>query len=317
MTEHAQHDGHSHHGLSRAGHSQGTAGHSRAEHSTAGHSHDRHGHGEDHPHPSGAELAQTLDLDARILGSYLDEATAWAGERAAQEPGSIIDVGAGSGVGTLALARRFPNAHITALDKSATMLAATLEAAAEQGLDGRVAGLEADLDEAWPASATADLMWASSSLHELTDPERTMARMFEALNPGGLLIVVEMDSLPCFLPETLPAGSAVEPGLEARLHAALASNGWNQYPEWTAGLERAGFAVERRHFPTTGSTTPELAARYARTFLGRMGSALAGTAAPEDLASLELLLGDGPESVERRGDLVVRGHRTGWAARKP
>ena len=300
MTEHAQH-----HGLSRAGHSHGSTGHS----------HDQHGEG--HAHPSGAELAETLDLDARILGSYLEEAAAWAAGLSAREPGSIIDVGAGSGVGTLALAGRFPNAHITALDKSATMLAATLEAAEAQGLDGRVAGLQADLDEAWPASATADLMWASSSLHELTNPERAMAEMFEALNPGGLLIIVEMDSLPSFLPDALPAGSAVEPGLEARLHATLASNGWNQYPEWTAGLERAGFAVERRHFPTMGSSTPELAARYARTFLGRMRNALTGTAAPADLASLELLLGDGPESLERRADLEVRGHRTGWAARKP
>ncbi|AIY00166.1 hypothetical protein ART_0567 [Arthrobacter sp. PAMC 25486] len=287
MTAHAQHHGHSH-----------------------------GGHGGGHAHASGAELAETLDLDARILGSYLDEATAWAGDLAVKAPASIIDVGAGSGVGTLALARRFPDAHITALDKSAEMLDNALKATAEQGLDGRVAGLQADLDEAWPASATADLMWASSSLHELTDPERAMAEMFEALNPGGLLIVVEMDSLPSFLPETPPEGSAVVPGLESRLHATLASNGWNQYPEWTAGLERAGFAVERRHFPTTGSTTPELAARYGRIFLGRMGSALAGTAAPADLASLELLLGDGPESLERRSDLEVRGHRTGWAARK-
>lgn len=305
MTEHAQHHGHSH-----GGHTHGSAGHGHDQHG-----HDQHGEG--HAHPSGAELAETLDLDARILGSYLEEATAWAAELSAQKPASIIDVGAGSGVGTLALARRFPNAHITALDKSATMLAATLEATAAQGLDGRVAGLQADLDEGWPASATADLMWASSSLHELTNPERAMAEMFEALNPGGLLILVEMDSLPSFLPETPPAGSAVEPGLEARLHATLASNGWNQYPEWTAGLERAGFAVERRHFPTMGSSTPELAARYARTFLGRMRNALTGSAAPADLASLELLLGDGPESLERRADLEVRGHRTGWAARKP
>lgn len=312
MTEHAQHHGHSH-----GGHKNGGAGHDGHGHGSHGGGHDQHGHGGGHSHASAAELAETLELDARILGSYLDEATAWAGELAAQEPASIIDVGAGSGVGALALARRFPNAHITALDKSATMLAATLDAAAGQGLDGRVSGLQADLDEPWPASATGDLMWASSSLHELSDPERTMAGMFEALAPGGLLIVVEMDGLPSFLPETLPEGSAVEPGLEARIHAALAGKGWNQYPEWTAGLERAGFAVERRHFPTQGSTTPELAARYGRAFLGRMGQVLAATAAPADLASLELLLGDGPESLERRGDLVVRGHRTGWAARKP
>ncbi|WP_269936403.1 class I SAM-dependent methyltransferase [Arthrobacter sp. HY1533] len=285
-----------------------------------GHSHGKHGGhghgGHSHSHTSDAELAEMLDLDALILGSYLEEATAWTAELA-PAPASIIDVGAGSGAGTLALARRFPAAKVTALDRSPGMLAQTLASAEAAGVAARVATLEADLNEAWPASASADLMWASSSLHELADPERTMAEMFAALNPGGLLMVVEMDSLPSFLPESLPGGGAIEPGLEARLHKALAGSGWNQYPEWTAGLERAGFAVERRHFPTEGSATPELAARYARTFLRRMASALAGTAAPADLASLEVLLGDGPDSLERRADLVVRGHRTAWAARKP
>lgn len=289
-----------------------------------GHSHaPEHGHGEGHTHASAAELAEVLDLDARILGSYLEEATAWAEELSPKAPATIVDVGAGSGVGTLALALRFPTSAVTALDKSSDMLAMTLKSAAAHGLDGRVTGALADLDnpanleEAWPASATAELMWASSSLHEMADPERTMAQMFQVLNPGGLLIVVEMDSLPSFLPETLPAGSFLEAGLESRLHAALARKGWNQHPEWTAGLEGAGFTVTRRHFPTAACTTQELAARYARAFLSRIPAALADTAAPADLASLEALLGSGPESLECRGDLVVRGHRTGWAARKP
>lgn len=288
MTEHAHHSGHSHAGA---------------------------GHG--HSHASASELAETLELDARILGSYLQQATDWACELLTEEPAAIIDVGAGSGVGTLALARRFPSAKVTALDKSPDMLATTLAAAEGQGLSGRVTGLEADLDQSWPASATAELMWASSSLHELANPGRTMEAMFAALTPGGLLVVIEMDGLPSFLPDDLPAGSAIPSGLEARLHAALAGNGWNKYPEWTAGLERAGFAVERRSFPTKGETTQQLAARYGRAFLGRIRQALADTASTADLASLDLLLGDGPESLEQRKDLAVRGHRTGWAARKP
>lgn len=307
MTEHGNHE-HSHDSHPHTSHPQRGA--------DAVHAHDDQDH-TGHSHSTDAELAETLELDALILGSYLDEATAWAAELVLKAPGRVIDVGSGSGVGTLAVARRFPSAQITALDRSAEMLAATLESAAAHGFDDRVSGLQADLEEGWPASAIADLMWAASSLHELIDPERTMAAIFEALTPGGLLIVLEMDELPSFLPDSLPAGSSVEPGLESRLHTALASNGWNQYPDWTAGLERAGFAVEHRHFPTQGSTTPELAARYGRAFLGRIGGALAGSASPADLASLEVLLGSGPESLERRGDLVVRGHRTGWAARKP
>ncbi|MBP2414491.1 SAM-dependent methyltransferase [Arthrobacter stackebrandtii] len=302
MTEHENHQ----HG-GAPGHAQGHGG---------GHaSHSGHSAG-GHAHTTDAELADTLELDALILGSYLEEASAWAAELMPEAPATIIDVGAGSGAGTLALARRFPEAQLTALDKSADMLERTLAAATEGGFGARTAGLQADLDGGWPASAAADLLWASSSLHELADPERTMAEMFAALNRGGVLLVVEMDALPSFLPDILAEDSAIEPGLEGRLHAVLAARGWNHHPDWTAGLEGAGFAVERRHFPSEGSTTPELAARYGRAFLGRMASALEGSASPADLASLALLLGDGPESLERRGGLVVRGHRTGWAARK-
>lgn len=258
-----------------------------------------------------------LDLDAHILGSYLDEATAWAAELSVNAPAAIVDVGAGSGVGSLALARRFPTAHVTALDMSEQMLQTALSAATANGLDGRIAGVQADLNEGWPASATADLIWASSSLHELADPERAMVEMFSHLSLGGLLVVLEMDSLPSFLPASGAEGEESESGLESRLHAALASSGWNQYPEWTAGLERAGFVVERRHFPTTGSVAQELAARYGRIFLRKMRGALADSASARDLAALDVLLGDGPGSLERRGDLLVRGHRTAWAALKP
>ena len=293
------------------------------------HEHEKHAQGHAHPHTNDAELAQTLNLDARILGSYLTEATAWAASLSAKEPETMIDVGAGSGVGTVALAQQFPHAAVTALDKSAQMLTMTRAAAAENGVGARVRGIQTDLDEAWPSEITADLLWASSSLHEVADPYRVLTDMFAALNPGGLLLVLEMDGLPSFLPETLPAGSPLAPGLEPRLHEILAGMGWNHFPDWQPVLASVGFTVQRRPFPTVGSSTPELAARYARHFLARIHQTLADTASPTgaysptdaassaDMASLELLLGDGPESLERRGDLQVRGHRTGWAARKP
>ncbi len=288
-----------------------------------GHKHGhRHAAGHEAAHASDADLAQTLNLDARLLGSYLTDATTWAAELVGRSPETIIDVGAGSGVGTLALARQFPDARITALDKSADMLAMTLAAATDNDLAGRVDSLQADLDEPWPASASADLLWASSSLHEVVAPERLLADMYAALTPGGLLVVLEMDGLPSFLPESMPGESAVPSGLEVRLHEILAGKGWNHFPEWAPVMESVGFSVERRAFPTsyiptTREGSQDLAAQYARHFLQRIHQALADTASPADVAALELLLGGGPESLERRGDLEVRGHRTGWAARKP
>lgn len=278
------------------------------------HEHHHHGHDNHGGHQHGAGLAETLTLDSRILGSYLEQATALAAELAATVPATIIDLGAGTGVGTVALAQRFENAGIIALDKSADMLEQTRAAARRQGLAGRVTTVQADLDAAWPAVAAADLIWASSSLHELADPERTMRDMFANLTAGGLLMVIEMDSLPRFLP-----GSHELSGMESRLHAALAQKHWNQHPDWTAGLERAGFdVVEQRSITTVGSSTPDLTARYARLFLGRIRTALDGAAALADVTTLDTLLAThGPDSLDHRTDLEVSGSRTVWAARKP
>ncbi|MHA7304902.1 class I SAM-dependent methyltransferase [Arthrobacter sp. TMN-49] len=276
--------------------------------------HEHHQHG-GHAH----DLAETLTLDALILGSYLEQATELAAELATATPHTIIDAGAGSGVGTVALARRFESAHVIALDKSPDMLKQTHKAAGEHGLAGRVTPAIADLDVAWPAVAPADLIWASSSLHELSDPERTMREMYTGLNGGGLLMIIEMDGLPRFLSAAQLEDGAELSDLEARLHAALAQKHWNSHPDWRAGLERAGFdVVAQRNFAAVASSTPELTARYARTFLQRIHTALDGVATPADLATLgRLLASRGPESLDHRTDLEVRGSRTVWVARKP
>ncbi|NVM95993.1 class I SAM-dependent methyltransferase [Arthrobacter wenxiniae] len=275
------------------------------------HNHHHPAGGHEHGNHHGDGLAELLDLDAQVLGSYLDAATTWAAELA-PAAATIVDLGAGSGAGTLALAHRFPEAAVVSVDKSPDMLGRTLEAARRQGLSGRVRTVEADLDASLPPIAGADLVWASSSLHELADPDHAMREVFAALRPGGVLLVIEMDGLPRFLPDHLHAG------LESRLHAALARQGWNSHPDWRPGLELAGFAaVEQRAFPATGSPTPEAESRYARAFLGRIGPALAGIASAEDLYALNRLLDDdGPDSPLRSPELEVRGSRTAWAARK-
>ena len=223
-----------------------------------------------------------------------------------------MDVGAGSGAGGVALARRFPGADVVAVDKSADMLARTLEAAEGHGLDGRVRAVQADLDRTWSDLENVGLIWASSSLHELANPERSLREMFAALEPRGVLVVVEMDGLPRFLPDNF------HEGLEPRLHAALSQQGWNAHPDRRPALERAGFAaVEQRAFPTVARPASDLAFRYARRFLERVGPSLEGIATTDDLDALKRLLADdGEDAPLRNPDLQVRGSRTAWAGRK-
>lgn len=296
-------------------------GHSKGNGQGAGHG-DGHDHGDGHGEEESAYLAEMLDLDAEILGDLLAEMIDSLDEPAADRPvRRIADLGAGTGTGTFALARRFPDAEVTALDKSDEMLRRLDGTARERGLAGRIRTVQADLDTGWPALVPVDLIWAANSLHHLADPDRVFAEVLAALNPGGRLAVAEMDSFPRFLPDDLGLG---RPGLEARCLAALAESMAQDLPymgdDWGARLAKAGFAVDaERHFAAElTAPLPAGAGRFAQLWLGRLRTRLDGRLDADELATLDLLVADdGPESVRRRADLTVRAARTVWVARRP
>jgi SAM-dependent methyltransferase len=289
--------------------------------------HDHH-HQDPHPHhhpaaetdSDSAAMAELLDLDAEVLHSYLSDVTAWVRELAADSPRRILDLGSGTGTGTLALLRRFEGADVIALDRSPQLLDRLSGKARALGVAGRVRAIQADLDQAWPATGPVDLAWASLSLHHLADPDRVLTEVFAALRPGGLLVVAEMDSFPRFLPDDLGLG---RPGLEARCHAALAEGLAEEVPhlgsDWGPRLSKAGFSIEAERTFTIDLTAPLPAAarRYAQGCLQRLRSGLDDRMSPDDLAMLDTLVdSDPPGSVLHRDDLTVRTTRTVWVARR-
>jgi SAM-dependent methyltransferase len=278
-----------------------------------------------HQHAAGtdsAAMAEILDLDAEVLHAYLTDVVDWVHEVAGDPPPRrIVDLGAGTGAGTIALARRFTQAEVLAVDMSAELLDRLRHTARDLGVADRVRIVRADLDAAWPAVGAVDLVWAANSMHHLADPGRVLAELFTAIRPGGLLVVAEMDSFPRFLPGDLGVG---EPELEARCHAALWHGRTEEMPhlgaDWGPRLTEAGFTVEAHRSFTVELTAPLPAAtgRYAQASLRRMRTAVDGRISAADLATLDTLIDDhGPDSVLRRDDLVVRAARTGWAARRP
>ncbi|MFC7382915.1 class I SAM-dependent methyltransferase [Sphaerisporangium rhizosphaerae] len=278
---------------------------------------DRHDHdGEGHAHHDEAGLADLLDLDAVVLGAYLEKVTEWAGRHAPDAPRTIVDVGAGTGTGGLAFARRFATAEVVAVDRSPLMLGRLQATARERGLADRLRVVQADLDLAWPSVGGVDLAWASSSLHEVADPHRVLTDLHAALNPGGLLVVVEMDGPPRFLPDDIGFG---RPGLESRCHEAMARAGWNAHPDWRPYLERAGFQIAAEHrFGIEVTPAPPETGRYAHAYLSHIRRGLDGRLPADDLDALDRLLAqDDPGALLHRGDLTVRGTRTAWAARRP
>jgi SAM-dependent methyltransferase len=284
-----------------------------------------HHHQHQHQHPAEtdpAAMAELLDLDAEVLHSYLSEVIDWIHGLAADLPGRrILDVGSGTGTGALALLQRFEGADVIALDISAALLDRLIGKARDLGVAGRVRTVQADLDAAWPAIDPVDLVWASSSLHHMADPDRVLTDIFATICPGGLLAVAEMDSFPRFLPDDLGLG---RPGLEARGHAALAAGRAVELPhlgsDWGPRLDQAGFTIEAvRHFAIDlRPPLPASTGRYAQASLQRLRSGLDGQMSADDLATLDTLIdSDGPDSILRREDLTVHTTRAVWVARRP
>lgn len=168
-----------------------------------------HGHSSPHDHEHGdTGQAEILDLDAEVLSEHIASITAWLPLKS--EPRRIVDLGCGTGAGTFALLERFPDAHVTAVDTSAGHLQLLREKACTRGVEGRVRTVQADLDsDHWPDLGRPDLVWASASMHHMSDPGRTLGNVRELLAPGGLFAVVELAGFPASCPPTLPrAGPA-------------------------------------------------------------------------------------------------------------
>lgn len=299
---------------------------SASRHPGSGH-HTGHGAGHGAGHDSGAHaghdsagLAELLDLDAAVLQSYWAEVTAWVRRLGAGTPRRrILDLGAGTGTGTIALAQRFGSAHVVALDVSEEMLARVRVKALDLGLAERVRTVQADLDTSWPELDPVDLVWASMSLHEMADPDRVLEAVRAVLRPGGLLAVAEMDDHLRFLPDDIGIG---HPGFEARCLAVVAETSAHTVPfgtDWAPRLERAGFGVVDTRTFDLEQTAPPLGAtgRYAHGWYQRVRSAAASGLSAEDRSTLDTLLGTGPAGLLRRDDLHVRGTRTAWVAAAP
>lgn len=302
--------------MTQTPHGPAAHGHAAPEH--APHEHGTHEHAAHDHGPDDGQMTELLDLEAAVLAEHIASIAAWLPVRT--DPRRIVDLGAGTGAGTLALLRRFPEAEVTAVDASTAHLRRLAEKAEAEGAAGRVRTVQADLDVERPELETPELVWASASLHHMADPGRILRQVHGMLPPGGLFAVVELAGFPRFLPPDAPED---RPGLEERCHAEIDRQHAEHLPhrgaDWAAKLKDAGFTVEDERTVTVhiGPPHTETAGRYALTSLGRLREGVDGKLAAEDLAALDRLLdADGPHGLLRRDDVAVRTERTVWAARR-
>lgn len=112
-------------------------------------------------------------------------------ERLTARPAArVADVGCGSGWSSIAIARGFPDVHVTGLDLDAASVTDARRNVEEAGLADRVT-IEVQ-DAADPSLAGAfDLVCAFETIHDMTDPVGALRAMRSLRAPGGFVLVAD------------------------------------------------------------------------------------------------------------------------------
>ena len=163
-----------------------------------------------------------MDCRGRVLGSGL------AAALADSQPRRLLDVGGGSGVYAIAVARAFPETRATVLEASPVDSIARRTITAAR-LDGRIDVVTADMfTDPWPADHDAHLF--SNVLHDWneSDCRRLLEKSVAALPHGGRLLIHDMlldddKSGPLWAAEYSVLLTTVTQG---RLYSAAEIGGW-------------------------------------------------------------------------------------------
>jgi|LSQX01.3.fsa_nt_gb ubiquinone/menaquinone biosynthesis C-methylase UbiE len=129
---------------------------------------------------SPTRLAQTSDIFAALERQV-----------ALQPDWTALDYGSGSGLLTLALARRV--AHVWAVDLSVGMMEVLMEKARAEGI-ANITTLVADFTREPLPDERFDLVTSALALHHIDDPPALLRGFRSLLQPGGMLAVADLDT---------------------------------------------------------------------------------------------------------------------------
>jgi SAM-dependent methyltransferase len=101
-----------------------------------------------------------------------------------------LDIACGSGRASIALAEAFPASRFTGIDISAEAIAAGRAGVAEKGLRN-ITLVQADAAALW-VEGTYHLVTAFDAIHDQARPEQVLARVYQALRPGGLFLMQDI-----------------------------------------------------------------------------------------------------------------------------
>jgi SAM-dependent methyltransferase len=114
--------------------------------------------------------------------------------------GRILDVACGGGRWLIAVANRFPATQLVGVEFEPDSVARAMRHVTDAALDGRIK-IEAREIPSMPYRSEFDLVYMQDALHELPDPAGSLQAAWQAVRPGGRLVVLEW-CLPASLEES-------------------------------------------------------------------------------------------------------------------
>ena len=104
----------------------------------------------------------------------------------------VVDIGCGPGDVDVRLARAVPDAHITAVDGSAPMVALAREAIRAAGLETRVRVLQECIPDVSLPNHGSDAILSKDLLHHLPDPSVLWGEISRLARPGAAVAVMDL-----------------------------------------------------------------------------------------------------------------------------
>jgi ubiquinone/menaquinone biosynthesis C-methylase UbiE len=146
------------------------------------------------------------------------------------QPGTVLDLGCGTGQLTRRLGERFPDATIIGADLSNGMLERAAERAESDDAVATLGGfVRADAQRLPLASGLFDIITCTESFHWYSDQEAAVAELARLLRPGGRLVIASIATVTGFADDAIQratelAGRPIRPIPKRRLKRLLESD---------------------------------------------------------------------------------------------
>jgi FkbM family methyltransferase len=103
----------------------------------------------------------------------------------------VLDIGAGTGRFSLAIAKQLKVGKVICLDLSEEMLQHLNRKAEKEGLKERIQILKGEASSSGLENKSVDFVMSNSVFHELSSPDSVLAEMLRVLKPSGWVMVTD------------------------------------------------------------------------------------------------------------------------------